>query len=341
MNFYKWIKYKWIKSARSQSERPSLVLMYHRIAQPAADPWELSVSRDNFEQQLLVLKQTGLVAPMSQLTQQPGSKMAAKPCIVLTFDDGYADNFITARPLLEAYGLPATFFISTGHIGLEKAYWWDELANMLLLHPALPQKLAIQIREVSFHYDLQQESILTADASRRHQLWKAYLAPPTHRSRLYLQLWQLLSPLSYQEQQDVLEKLRNWAGKPAPCRTGYSCMSKTQLLELARGDLFTLGAHTVSHPALSYHPEEMQRFEIAQSRQFLEVLTGLPIDSFAYPSGNFNHTTVDLLRQMGFSLAFNTEEVPVKQQGDPLQISRFQVNNWPGKKFKQFLFRWL
>jgi peptidoglycan/xylan/chitin deacetylase (PgdA/CDA1 family) len=43
----------------------------------------------------------------------------------ITFDDGYLDNYLNAAPELEARGLPATFFISTGMIGSNTQPWWD------------------------------------------------------------------------------------------------------------------------------------------------------------------------------------------------------------------------
>jgi peptidoglycan/xylan/chitin deacetylase (PgdA/CDA1 family) len=330
---------EWIKKARTLLERPARVLMYHQIAHRASDPWELSVSPEHFEQQLQVLMRSGLVTPVSQLAEQLAAKKALKPCIVLTFDDGYADNFFIAKPLLEAYRLPATFFISTKHVGKEKEYWWDELADILLHTLSLPPQLCLRIRDNTLWYDLQEECILSPEADRRHKFWKAHLAPPTQRSRLYRELWQLLSPLSYQEQQEVLAKLRTWAGVPAQGRSRYACMSREQLQELARQDLFTIGAHTVTHPALSCHPAEIQRLEISQSQQYLQTLTGSPVDTFAYPSGIYNPVTVNILRQQGFRLAFTTEEMPVQQQSDPYQISRYQVKNWPGKIFEQFIFR--
>ncbi len=46
--------------------------------------------------------------------------------LVITFDDGYRDNHLTAAPILERLGLPACFFITTGFVGTDKVPWWDE-----------------------------------------------------------------------------------------------------------------------------------------------------------------------------------------------------------------------
>lgn len=321
-------------------QRSSLVLMYHRIASPSTDPWELAVSPENFEQQLQILKETGMVVPVSYLTEQLYSKRMQKPGIVITFDDGYIDNYLTAKPILEQYQLPATFFICTKHIDTQKEFWWDELAYILLHIQNLPRKVAIDVHGISLSFDLNKESVLTDTIEQKHKRWNYTKAPPTRRSQLYMKLWKLLSPLNYQEQQCILEELRQWAGIAEQPQTSYYSMSKDQLLELADKDLFSIGAHTVSHPALAYHSEEVQRQEITQSKVFLAALTGMDIDSFAYPSGNFNETTVNVLKQQGFRAAFTTHHQLITGKDDPYQIGRFQVSNWTGIEFKQVLLNW-
>jgi len=87
------------------------VLMYHRIASPVNDYWQLCVSPENFEQQLQVISKY-------------------KKNILITFDDGYIDNYSNARPLLEKYQLPAIFFIATGNIDSGKEFWWDQLEQL-------------------------------------------------------------------------------------------------------------------------------------------------------------------------------------------------------------------
>ena len=333
--------FAWLKNASLLFGQPSLVLMYHRVATLTTDPWELAVCPQFFEQQLQVLQKTGLVAPISQLIEQVLSKKIQKPFIILTFDDGYADNYLLAKPLLEKYGLPATFFITSKHLGQEKEFWWDELENILLHTESLTRYLSLCLQNISFDFDLQDEEILTETLKQKHCHWNAYLEPPTRRSKLYLELWQLLSPLSYAEQQHLLAALRQWAGITECPRTSYLPMLEAQLRELATHELFTIGGHTVSHPALAHHPAEIQRHEIAQNKELLEALTGSTINSFAYPSGNYNNTTIDIIRQQGIQIAFTTQHQVVKEKDDPYQIGRFQINNWPGTVFERMLSKWI
>lgn len=90
-----------------------LVLMYHRVNTLRPDPWNTSVSPAHFEEHLQVIR---------TLPERPQ----------ITFDDGYADNIESARPLLEKWDLPATIFVVSGAAGSPYEMWWDELDRKYL-----------------------------------------------------------------------------------------------------------------------------------------------------------------------------------------------------------------
>ena len=83
--------------------RKAIVLMYHRIAEVKFDPWQLSVTPANFEEQLSVLQNHFNVIPLNDLVSQVNNKKINKDCICITFDDGYTDNFLNALPLMEKF----------------------------------------------------------------------------------------------------------------------------------------------------------------------------------------------------------------------------------------------
>ena len=335
------ILHQLLERAKRKFNSQSIVLMYHRIADPAVDSWELSVSAANFEEQLQVLKKSGLVIPMSDLIERIYLKKDSRPAIVLTFDDGYVDNYLCAKPLLEKYEMPATFFVSTKHIGIVKEFWWDELENILLLSPILPPNLFIHLNDLSYQYDLAEEIILTDAMRLKHNMWNYNQVPPTDRTRIYLEIWKLLSPLTYSQQQEVIETLKVSLGRPYLTRNEYCLMSEKQLKELASVDSFTIGGHTVTHPSLTNHSKEMQAQEISANKEELQLLTGSIVNTFAYPSGNLNDDTVGLLKQQGFQAAFTTHHQSINKNQDPYLIGRFQVNNWNGKRFEQAIKKWL
>jgi peptidoglycan/xylan/chitin deacetylase (PgdA/CDA1 family) len=327
------------KRIKSIFRRQAIILMYHSIASPAIDPWELAVSPDNFEQHLQVLKKKYTVEPLSQLVEQLRKKKIKKNCIAISFDDGYADNYFTAKPLLEKYDLPATFFI-TSNMSMQKEYWWDELAKILLLNIELPQTLSLKINGNSFFYDLVEETFLTEELLNKHKNYIAY-NPETLRSGLYYKLWEYFSPMPAQEQLKLIEQIRSWAGVAEVSRPEYCCMPSHQIKEISTNNLFDIGGHTMSHPALPYHKKEIQQEEILNNKIFLENITGKKINLFAYPSGRYNDTTVEIVKQINFKAAFTTNAHIIKKHSDLFMLGRFQVNNWNGNKFKQMLLKWV
>jgi peptidoglycan/xylan/chitin deacetylase (PgdA/CDA1 family) len=321
--------------------KKTLVLMYHRVEETSIDPWKLSVSPKNFEDQLKVLKSTGLVIPMEELVDQFYSKKELKPAIVITFDDGYEDNYLNAKPLLEKYGLPATFFITNKHIGQQKEFWWDELAHLTLEELRLPERIEFQCMDKYFHFELKEEAILNKDIFQLNKGWDGLNMAPTLRAELYLQLWKILSPMTYEDQQSVLEKFRNCIGVQAHKKVSNYCMSENQLASLAGNSLFTLGGHTNSHPLLPAHCYEFQENEIRINKEYLENYVKYNINTFAYPSGKGNEDSNKALKALGFDLAFNTRKRGVVLGDDPFQIGRIQVMNWTEKEFSKILGYWL
>ncbi len=114
------------------------ILMYHHVEVPPADAGEirrdLSVSPANFEQQLHYLKQEGYVSLSLldlALHLTRGEPLPDKP-VILTFDDGYRDNYTNAFPLLERYGFAATFFLVTAPVdaGNPDFLSWDQVQEM-------------------------------------------------------------------------------------------------------------------------------------------------------------------------------------------------------------------
>ncbi|MEX2511424.1 MAG: polysaccharide deacetylase family protein [Cyclobacteriaceae bacterium] len=339
MKIKKWIKKQW-KYIRPTP--PILVLMYHRVIDSTLDPWELAVSPQNFEQQLSILKTSRLVVPLSHIREMIQKKRNMKPSLVITFDDGYMDNYLYAKPILEAFDLPATFFISTKHIGTQKAFWWDELGQIILERPTLPKILALKLNGSVFSFDLENEIVLTEEISQQHKVWNASIAPPSLRTQLYLKLWQILSNMNYREQQTILTTLREWAGFNEGHSNGDNIsMTGSQLQSLSASPLFTIGGHTVSHPLLSLLPKEKQRIEIYENKQSLESIVKLSVDAFAYPSGKFNEITKEELKAQGFKTAFTTNQRLIEPKVNPYQMGRFQVKNWKGPEFKQELAKWV
>jgi peptidoglycan/xylan/chitin deacetylase (PgdA/CDA1 family) len=325
---------------RARIRRQAVVLMYHRVAEPLTDVWKLAVSPTHFEQHLRVLRQEATVVPLAELVAQLARGNLKRRCVAITFDDGYVDNYIVAKPLLDAYQLPATFFIASGHTDQAREFWSDELESILLLTPSLPPIFPAFLGPGEA-FALGLAGVLTAVERRQHQAWDAFLAPPpTRRSALFLRLYKYLQPLSHVQQQLQLQQLRQWAGVERSSRPSYHAMTSQQVRGLAASGLHRLGVHTVSHPALAFHSAAFQQQELLDNRSFLEELSGSAASFVAYPYGIYNQDTLAIAAATGFQAGLTTEARTITQQSDPYRLGRFQVTDLPGAAFARQLLRW-
>jgi peptidoglycan/xylan/chitin deacetylase (PgdA/CDA1 family) len=318
----------------------AVVLMYHRIAESSSDPWGLAVTPTHFAEQMAVLRKHSRPLSLPQLAQAHSTGRIPARAAVVTFDDGYADNLYNAKPLLEQYDVPATVFLTTGHIGATREFWWDELDRLLLQPGNLPETLSLRVNGRDFRWELGEAAAYSQDEHCLDRSRKAWEGEPGSRLALYYSLWQLLLPIPEEERHKLLEQLLRWAGAEALPRPSHRPMRAEEIEILAQSDLIGLGAHTVTHPFLSAHSVATQRDEIRQSRFELEELLGRPVTSFSYPHGERTADTVLAVQEAGFNCACTTDADTVWRWSDRLQFPRFEVGDWDGETFEKQLLQW-
>ena len=266
---------------KSRFERKALILLYHRVTELRSDPWSLAVTPSHFTEHLEVLRQHTRPMRLQQLAQALLDRDLPHRSVVITFDDGYADNLYTAKPLLERYDIPATVFLVTGAIGSQREFWWDELDRLLLQPGVLPEQLCLNLKGTTLRWELGEASYYSEHVSRQHSHWRAWEKSPSSRHSLYCSLYELLQPLHQSERRKVVDELLEWASMDQVCRPTHRILSLEEMLALTQGELIDAGAHTVTHSALSALPPVLQREEIARSKAQLEELLNHPVTSFA------------------------------------------------------------
>jgi peptidoglycan/xylan/chitin deacetylase (PgdA/CDA1 family) len=319
----------------------AIILMYHSISEPDIDPWELAVSPSNFEQQLQVLQNSFKISSVSNIAISLQRGRLKNKTVALTFDDGYRDNFQIATPLLEKYNVPATFFI-TNNFGEEKVYWWDHLANLILRTTVLPADFNIAIRDEIINYSIGEECMLNESLEQLHRKWVAPGPPPTKRSILFYKLWELMQPLPPGEIEQILYMIKKWTGtEEALTFPNTSLIKKEELRMLANHRLIDIGIHTVNHIALSYHSTQVQETEIVQNKNLLEQIMNRQITTIAYPYGEYNDTTLYIIKKTGIRAGVTVEYNVVNHTSNPFKLGRFQVKNWNAVQFEEKLIEWM
>ncbi|AFZ13623.1 polysaccharide deacetylase [Crinalium epipsammum PCC 9333] len=318
----------------------ALILMYHRVGEVDIDPWALCVTPENFAEHLEVLQKDYHPLSLTELVKAHQGGKLPNRSVAITFDDGYADNLHQAKPLLNRYGIPATVFVSTGYLGQQREFWWDELERLVLAPGQLPEKLSLKINGKTHELELGTARNYTQQDYKGDRTAKAHKSIPGSRMFFYYELWQLLRPLPENERLQALEDIRIWADAKPTARHSHRSLLPEEVSLLGDGELVEIGAHTVTHPFLSEQPTALQADEIQGSKTQLEEMLNRPVTTFSYPFGNYTTETVELARNAGFSCACSTVEDTVWTQSQRFQLPRFGAENWNGEEFAKQLSRW-
>ncbi len=292
-----------------------LCLLYHRVNPVKDDIYHLTISPDHFEEQVRYLKDHFPILRFEEDWTKPGGDG-----VVITFDDGYADNYEYALPILEKYGIPAAIFISTGYVGSGREYWWDELARVLTKAVDYPRWF--EWKDSLYHYRWDTHDQEARKDMIRSLHWILKLDPDVERANLWL------------------EQIRQWAGIRSEARKENLPVDNLQLQELSRSPYITIGGHTVNHRSLGAQTKEGQQYEIGASVRFLEKHLGKRIHIFSYPFGSaahFNQDTFEVCSRKGISKAATTVKGLWSSTCNPYAIPRVEVRDGNGAEFKRFL----
>lgn len=317
-----------------------LILMYHRVAEKDVDPWSLSVTPVHFAEHLAVMRRVAHPVSLSRLGRAHADDELPDRAVALTFDDGYANNLYSARPLLERADIPATVFIATGYSGQSREFWWDALDQALLRPGWLPANLCLDIGGAVKQWELGDAAEYSEAQHRQDFAHYAPDAAPGSRLALYWSVWETLQRLPADQQRQALDAILAWSGCRPVTRPTHRSLRPDEISLLARGGLVSVGAHTVNHPLLPAHPAALQRDEIRQSKAYLEEVLGHPVTSFSYPFGGYGAETVPLVREAGFRYACSTIEAPVLRRSDRFLLPRYEVSDWNGEEIERRVSQW-
>jgi peptidoglycan/xylan/chitin deacetylase (PgdA/CDA1 family) len=279
-----------------------------------SDPQLLAVSPFNFEQHIKYLKENYNICSLSDLVESIKSKKILPKSVAITFDDGYADNYYNAYPILQKYDAPATIFITTSMIGNNSGFWWDMLE--ILLSNEIPNVLEIEIHGKNYIYNTDNE---------------------LNKRKSYTELHKLLKSMPSKYRDGIINKISEWAGVENMYLENRRVLNKDEIKKLASDKLIEIGAHTHGHPQLSALTKYEQYQEIRESKVILETITGRDIIVFSYPFGtmtDYNLDSIKICRKIGFEVACSNYQGQVRYNIDCLQLPRFIVRNWAIEVFK-------
>lgn len=269
-------------------QRPLLmVLNYHRIGDPDKTPYDpgtFSATTQLFDQQVGWLKKRFPIVTLDEaIAVAEGKQSVRRTHVLITFDDGYLDNYQDAFPVLRARKVPGTFFLPTYFIGTGHLPWWDVIAYVV----KRSRKRRIQITyPTTATFDIDQKGLAFTIA---HILLMA-VQPESKNSETFLS-----------KLEEACDSSRP-QGEPERC-----FLSWDEAREMLRGGM-SFGSHTHSHEILATLPAADQYQELLRSQAVLTAELGKAIEVLAYPVGlkhTFTRETIDAARSAGYRAAFS------------------------------------
>jgi peptidoglycan/xylan/chitin deacetylase (PgdA/CDA1 family) len=259
-----------------------LIINHHRIGEARESQFDravFSASTEQFDDQVVYLKQRFPVIGEAELMELVWCKRPLKRLhIVLTFDDGYIDNYTNAFEVLKSRGCPAFFFVVPDFVGTTAIPWWDAIAYMVrhsakkTLRITVPSPL-----DVSLEGDREQAIVKVLRHFKRGDV---------------------------RREREFLAQLEEEAAVELP-QAERRFLSWEEAVEMRQAGM-TIGSHTLTHCILAHLTAEQQEYELKQSRSVIAEKIGAPVLTLAYPVGSVPVPieTEQIAERAGYSICF-------------------------------------
>lgn len=279
---------KRLSPAKKRDRNSFIALIYHRIG--AGDtvnfvPSLVNASVDEFEREILFLRRNfNIISPEALTAALERTGQLPPKGLLITFDDGYRDNYTQAFPILKKYGVPAIIFLTSDFIDPKgDLIWIDKVA--FLICSAKCGSLAIP-------------GLKTYDIRTR-----------TQKKRAVTETIAYLMGIDETAKNKIIGLLDGALGVRADGGIAKSLyLYSEEISEMSRCGI-SFGSHGRSHAILSRIDAGRARDEIVNSKLKIERLLGRKTDLFAYPNGgtgDFSDMHAQILKDCGYKAAFTT-----------------------------------
>jgi peptidoglycan/xylan/chitin deacetylase (PgdA/CDA1 family) len=308
----RWLKKALVRSSilglAGQLARPSAaILMYHSVVEdPRSTENTLGISRDraSFEAHMKIMATQFNPVTIDDVARfaKSGHELP-RQAVVVTFDDGFADNYEVALPILNRYGIPATFYIMVDAVANGVLPWYCRL------------RFAFNTTKNREWQHLKGERTypLTSPEERRTALTAA---------------WESGARTTGSVQQEFVSGVEE-SLDVEPASLEHGLMLDWDQVRSLRKAGHTVGAHTLSHPNVAQISQSEARSEILGSKKKLEAELGEPIGHFSYPHPALNpqwsEQTLQITREAGFDSAVLTTRGPVRAGDESLALKRINT----------------
>lgn len=259
---------------------------YNKYLPPATN---FSITPEEFEKKLRFLRRYNVISMDELIDSIDSNRRPPRNSMVLTFDDGYRDNYSYAFPLLRDFNMPATIFLTSAYIGSEK--WLHLNAIYFLISTTKKARISVATPGTG------EKLVLELDTNAKREDAKYHLM------RLYKKMESGGREAFIQDLTAALSE----NGAPAPSLTGdLGMLDWQEVVEMAGSGLIGFGSHTRTHLILSRGDIETVTEELSASKKEIEEKTGVPVRHFCFPNGHredYERVHLNILRRLGYRSA--------------------------------------
>ena len=316
---------------RYSNSQSVVILLYHRVipsdklSEVFSSP-AIVVFQDTFEKQIRFLLQNYKVMSLYEffdlyLQNSPFPQKTA----VLTFDDGWSDNYVYAFPILKKYNIPATIFLTTGFMGNTSTFWQEKLMFLLSVFQNRPEASISD-----FCICLRKLPDKIKDSLKLNMNKKV--------------LWNFPEELKYMNDKtlndlmDCLEKLLNYPKIPINTNNFITWDQAREMIS----SKIDFGSHSQNHKILPQLSSEDIEREVSTSKKKIEDELQTVVKAFAYPNGAYDEIVIDKLRKTSYQIAVTTEPGLNSFRTNHYRLKRININEYrfmgPNGKFSEKLF---
>lgn len=299
---------------RWQARGPRLwltVLTYHSIrpSPGAFDDGVIDASVEGLDRHLAMIRRSCSPITLDELRSALLERKPLPPSpLLVTFDDGYRDNFDLALPVLCRHGIRATFFVATSYITERRVFWWDRIAYLIRrsamtrIRLDYPHAIEIDLRDRPGAIRQAQRIVKdtpSLDFPRFFEGLEAAARVPWTPS---------------DERRFADELVLTWSQVRALRKAGMDVQS-----------------HTRTHRVLDTIPKDELHAELSGSRQELEEILGEPVRAVSYPVGRTIAGIPDIrdaVAAAGYDLGFSNASGinSLFRTIDPLDLRRISLD---------------
>jgi peptidoglycan/xylan/chitin deacetylase (PgdA/CDA1 family) len=289
----------------------SLILRYHAVAAddvpaPAYAGPDITIPRGLFAAQMRFLRRAYTPVPLATIVEAIG-RGEAPPAgtVAITLDDGYADNYHQAFPVLQSLRLPATVYVVTETLDGGPSLWMSELRAAMMASRAPCLRV-----EIGGGYEFA-------------------LDGETERQQSIKDLTNVLVPVDAALRRRILTTIRSELAVNGHADLAHTMLTSAQIREMHEGGI-TIGAHTQTHSNMTLISPDQARIEIQGSRERLEAIVDAPVPDFAYPNtgGRYPHcneSVAAIIQQLGFRSAVTSRPGIISAKSDAFLLPRIGV----------------